>query len=1695
MSLAAFWAEATHWDCHAVGKAIRPAQDRSDKNQVFHDVKDLTQERPLEVMDTSIRGIFKPTGPKIWRVSSCDLPADCKSFLWLPASLAVAREVRCPAGVIFDGVTRVPLREAQEELTTRLTSLQPDSGTLVVSWAVPLVSVGFLDDTGVSEPMVWGQVMGPRVQVTLRRSVNGRLEIVDFDGGPDGVEEIARSMLAEVIDEIEAAKAAAEALALEASLKPVKPVFVFGKIFRPKPLSKKADKITWDAPNESFALWSALQQWERSVRREPWRWRVHSVEAVGIDGGQASPSSPSSPSRRRRMGMEPASPSAAGSSKGSPNRSGGTGRNRIATTLAMGFRPRRPSLSASTYKAEEKRALLRAFDPDHSGTIDWVEFRSCSKRLVDLLGAQGVWSEELARHEFEKLDANGNGLIEEEEWQMFVGNFLQALGATDMQRMLTLLGQDMSVFTTRLISMVQGDVDVGLCCKKGHAILPLRLKSWGAHLARSLGISSGFRCAAVDDPAVFAAAWRQRCTKCGALESQATFSVCCTMCTSFSSGWWCTRCVMQAGKPIDRSGQFVPVSSRHRQGACRYCEQPAVVAWPDGMEAEPLCDEHAADKLLEEAARSCAASGREPDEGASLVVFTEFLIDADLEDDEDFLEEFAGSVEAELEEALGFEGASPDRAQLEVLKFSPGAGEDGSDVAVQLVLSRAFGRPSPYELFLRLRSLVVDRDGPLFREGQFSVLSAIATTPELLEVVVCDEDEQTDMTTRVSKIVAERWPHGNSMARTLLVARPQRVLLPRAALLSLRCVKPPEGAGGCLLAYALAFPQGARKAMPKFHEFEAFIDPGSHSKRSATASSDHQGHRATIKAKAKPAASRRTRATTSGRGAGGAGGRAAESGCVVCLSTGPCGNPEVLEGEATLFGLKPGREYDVFVAVFEGAGEQPEAVASMTKTLRTCTEPRFRFFGADADGVIQLLTEEPHVERKECFLDLLGLQGAPCVVDQGTFHLTAKPAGKHPEKSKEAIAENGIQLFLEEPEEDRNNPALAGGLQLHTPTFKAEPSYLAASAELELSVSADVVVLPCPKHRFHGALERPIGLSVGARSTEARCCLPKSTEHRCGACRWAEVRQKHSVVVRISLDIIKMAEIGDWHSVWKRAEVCHPQDTRLAIPVVLRARPLKEADFVMRLFEFSTGRGSEVDFPLRFDGATALHCAVEENHLDVVKRLIDRNLDPCVANKAQETPVHAAARGGSGMAPQIIDMLLEAARSMYRGDDKVVEDKVRARQSLIDAQDLKGRTVLHVAAAGDQLQVVRCLVNAQATLSLTDCSGNTALHAAAAAGALHCTSLLLSSGVNVDVLTSDSRGCTSLHLACQGCMPEAAGLLLQRKADPRIAATIEGNPKQALNFLMEGALCWAPVRGLAGTLQLAKQIVKGAPPSVDVANEAGTVICTLAVCTPTDAVAVDATEALLRLFEQHCNGFSRSQALGRALLQAVAYATAFTSEFTSSSLPLPSERWSLNRVAQAQTPGATASSLPKAVSLALSMRADPNVMDPTDGDTALHMLLQLPAQRRILPNDRDAGEAIAQTINTLIHSKASLSSTNKRGERPIMLAQGLEELGVNYSRAWQELLLTRPHGHGSHSKGGGRPTSQGLSLGLPSRKASAGVDVAAQQSEPAAAPVPQIRLPSIGGSGGPRSSRSGAGGRRGEGQLPPLSAAARASSR
>jgi ankyrin repeat protein len=160
-------------------------------------------------------------------------------------------------------------------------------------------------------------------------------------------------------------------------------------------------------------------------------------------------------------------------------------------------------------------------------------------------------------------------------------------------------------------------------------------------------------------------------------------------------------------------------------------------------------------------------------------------------------------------------------------------------------------------------------------------------------------------------------------------------------------------------------------------------------------------------------------------------------------------------------------------------------------------------------------------------------------------------------------------------------------------------------------------------------------------------------------------------------------------------------------------------------------------------GSTLLHHAAGFGSLDVMALLVDAGADVNAKNRRGSTPLHWAI------------------------DDEAKVRLLLSRGASVNAKQVEGRTPLYQAASlGNGFAIVRLLLNQGADSNLAMSNGRTPLMAAAARGDVEVMRALMDAKASVD--TRNGAGETALILAATDGNPEAVRLLLDRGADARV---------------------------------------------------------------------------------------------------------------------------------------------------------------------------------------------------------------------------------------------------------------------------------------------------------------------------------------
>ncbi|NXA53764.1 ANS1A protein, partial [Nothocercus julius] len=139
------------------------------------------------------------------------------------------------------------------------------------------------------------------------------------------------------------------------------------------------------------------------------------------------------------------------------------------------------------------------------------------------------------------------------------------------------------------------------------------------------------------------------------------------------------------------------------------------------------------------------------------------------------------------------------------------------------------------------------------------------------------------------------------------------------------------------------------------------------------------------------------------------------------------------------------------------------------------------------------------------------------------------------------------------------------------------------------------------------------------------------------------------------------------------------------------------------------------------DNETALHCAAQYGHSEVVKVLLEELTDPTMRNNKFETPLDLAALYGR---LEVVKMLLNAHPNLL-------------------SCNTKKHTPLHLAARNGHKAVVHVLLDAGMDSNYQTEKGS-ALHEAALFGKTDVVQILLAAGIDVNI--KDNRGLTALDI-------------------------------------------------------------------------------------------------------------------------------------------------------------------------------------------------------------------------------------------------------------------------------------------------------------------------------------------------------------
>ncbi|XP_012872599.1 PREDICTED: ankyrin-3 isoform X4 [Dipodomys ordii] len=188
--------------------------------------------------------------------------------------------------------------------------------------------------------------------------------------------------------------------------------------------------------------------------------------------------------------------------------------------------------------------------------------------------------------------------------------------------------------------------------------------------------------------------------------------------------------------------------------------------------------------------------------------------------------------------------------------------------------------------------------------------------------------------------------------------------------------------------------------------------------------------------------------------------------------------------------------------------------------------------------------------------------------------------------------------------------------------------------------------------------------------------------------------------------------------------------------------------------------------------------AAQENHLEVVKFLLDNGASQSLATEDGFTPLAVALQQGHD---QVVSLLLEndtkgkvrlpALHIAARKDDTKAAALLLQNDNNADVESKSGFTPLHIAAHYGNINVATLLLNRAAAVDFTARNDITPLHVASKRGNANMVKLLLDRGAKIDAKTRD--GLTPLHCGARSGHEQVVEMLLDRAA-PILSKTKNG---------------------------------------------------------------------------------------------------------------------------------------------------------------------------------------------------------------------------------------------------------------------------------------------------------------------------------
>uniref|UniRef100_A0A8C1MDG9 Ankyrin repeat domain 52a n=1 Tax=Cyprinus carpio TaxID=7962 RepID=A0A8C1MDG9_CYPCA len=174
--------------------------------------------------------------------------------------------------------------------------------------------------------------------------------------------------------------------------------------------------------------------------------------------------------------------------------------------------------------------------------------------------------------------------------------------------------------------------------------------------------------------------------------------------------------------------------------------------------------------------------------------------------------------------------------------------------------------------------------------------------------------------------------------------------------------------------------------------------------------------------------------------------------------------------------------------------------------------------------------------------------------------------------------------------------------------------------------------------------------------------------------------------------------------------------------------------------ELLVNNGADVNMQSK-EGKSPLHMAAIHGRFTRSQILIQNGGEIDCVDRYGNTPLHVAAKYGHELL--ISTLMTNGADTLYSIVLSMSKEHVLSAGFDINTPDNFGRTCLHAAASGGNVDCLNLLLSSRADLNKKDKFGRTPLHYAAANGRYQCAVVLVGAGAEVN--ERDRSGCTPLH--------------------------------------------------------------------------------------------------------------------------------------------------------------------------------------------------------------------------------------------------------------------------------------------------------------------------------------------------------------